>query len=722
MLICPQCQFENPNTNNFCQRCGASMTHKTCHECGTSVPFSAENCHNCGAFTGTVWWAIISEQVAQEQSIAEEELEVTQEGVEEVEAGLPDSFLEKQDLTTKMQETDQSEAELAASAISYSYSYGERFANGEGCADGDEKRTDIASRITSEESELSPEAVVEEEEESEDRVKLSQLQLNGEYLDPGKRYRLKSTDSEDVLVESKSPSQFFQGRVVDCQPLEKPLLEVTLKQQVELLDEGEEKSEESDGLEASLWNRIDIPAIARPYLKLEEFSPIVPEVHDAWQEGNKGVVLLPDRSEWQLLSDLWENEDLPKLQILHWLDEMAQIWEALSNVGCCQSLLEESNLRVDEDQILCLQQLYPDPPDAQLTLQDLAQIWQLLLNKSEMTQYDSVVQLLNQIASGEIETLEQLRSQLQNIAREEQLSSQGDGGEVIDNSESDDMPTVVLPMQLLSLTDAGGTDIGRQRDHNEDYFGIDTQIKKQENNQGQKVQARGFYIVCDGMGGHDAGEVASAMAVQTLQSYFQTHWKDELPDKETIREGVLLANETIYNENQQSARSGIGRMGTTLVMALVQGIKVAIAHVGDSRIYRINRKWGLEQLTTDHEVGQQEILRGVEPKVAYSRHDAYQLTQALGPRDNNFVQPDIQFLELQEDTLLLLCSDGLSDNDLIETHWETYLTPLISSSANLEHGLLKLIDFANEHNGHDNITGLIVRVKVRPNLEQKPLF
>ncbi|HBL11376.1 MAG TPA: protein phosphatase, partial [Cyanobacteria bacterium UBA11162] len=62
MLICPQCQFENPNTNNFCQKCGTSLTHKTCEECSTQVPIQEEICHNCGAFTGTVWWAIISQE------------------------------------------------------------------------------------------------------------------------------------------------------------------------------------------------------------------------------------------------------------------------------------------------------------------------------------------------------------------------------------------------------------------------------------------------------------------------------------------------------------------------------------------------------------------------------------------------------------------------------------------------------------------------------------
>ena len=90
-----------------------------------------------------------------------------------------------------------------------------------------------------------------------------------------------------------------------------------------------------------------------------------------------------------------------------------------------------------------------------------------------------------------------------------------------------------------------------------------------------------------------------------------------------------------------------------------------IAHVGDSRIYKFTRQEGVVQLTVDHEVGQREIQRGVEPEVAYARPDAFQLTQALGPRDNKLVHPDVDFLELNKDTLLLLCTDGLSDNNMM---------------------------------------------------------
>nr|MDJ0729964.1 protein phosphatase 2C domain-containing protein [Crocosphaera sp.] len=178
-------------------------------------------------------------------------------------------------------------------------------------------------------------------------------------------------------------------------------------------------------------------------------------------------------------------------------------------------------------------------------------------------------------------------------------------------------------------------------------------------------------------------------------------------------------NKKLYDVNQSNASSGSGRMGTTLVLMLVDQTKVAVAHVGDSRVYSISRKKGVQQLTVDHEVGQRAIQNGVDPKLAYARPDAYQLTQALGPHDNNYIQPDIRFLDLAEDSLFLLCSDGLCDNDLVEDHWETYLLPLLSSSQSLDKGMTKLIDFANSYNGHDNITAVFVKVKIRPKVNSK---
>lgn len=283
-----------------------------------------------------------------------------------------------------------------------------------------------------------------------------------------------------------------------------------------------------------------------------------------------------------------------------------------------------------------------------------------------------------------------------------------------DDSGDDDLPTVVLPMQLARLDSAGFSHVGRQRDHNEDNFNIQTEIFTTSGLAGHAFSAKGLYILCDGMGGHSGGEVASAMVVAELKRYFAEHWQTQFPSEDMIRGAIASANQVVYDANESDERLGNSRMGTTLVLVLIDGTQVAFAHVGDSRLYTYSRRQGLLQRTIDHEVGQLEVMRGVDPEIAYGRPESYQLTQALGPKDSDYVNPGLEFIELQEDTLFLLCSDGLSDYSLIEDHGEEKVAPLLGSQAVLEQGVNDLVHLANELSGHDNITAVAIRAKVRP--------
>ena len=736
MLVCPQCQFENPNTNKFCQKCGTSLTHKVCPQCTTHVPFNLENCPNCGEKTGTVRWAILSIEPKLSvvpQATSEASADSTDKVVEivsttetiqpssdvaVVQTIPPEIILEQQDITTvpllhtpKVEvspasvETAEDTLDLTSTASPVSPAVSVSSGDGQTQALGANEAIDLSPAEESSDEQQSVDSSIPETDKETKPPEQT-------YLDQQKRYQLLDSPPQNSGVTE------VMVRVLDTQPFQQSLLEAVVDSA---------KSESMTASEDTLSAK-SIPGIVRAYLDLHnKFYPTVPAIHDAWQENETSVVLLEDRSELPLLIELWKNAQMPMLQILYWLDEMAKLWASLEPWQMRRSLLELSNLRVDEDQTLCLQRLYAESEDTPITLHDLGQMWQGLFYQSQRTQFNSLDQLFRDLRGSKISTASEVRSRLEEIASEiesnqQQKISRQDLPTSADSSEGDDMPTIILPMQLLSLDDAGYTDIGRQREHNEDNFGIQTQVKKQETPLGRTVQARGLYILCDGMGGHAGGEVASLMAVDTLKRYFKANWQDHLPSEDSIREAIHLANKAIYDTNQQNARSGSGRMGTTLVLVLVEDTKVAIAHVGDSRLYRLSRKLGLEQVTVDHEVGQREIQRGVEPTLAYSRPDAYQLTQALGPRDEQFVRPDVQFIELNEDTLLILCSDGLSDNDLLETHWQTHLLPLLSSRANLDQGLMQLIDLANQHNGHDNITAVIIRAKVRPDLEQQQLF
>ncbi|MDJ0673863.1 MAG: serine/threonine phosphatase [Calothrix sp. MO_167.B42] len=659
MLICPECQFENPNNNKFCQNCGMSLSQRVCPECGVDVATNAEKCHECGAVCGTIRTALI----VNKNSLSPQKLEEESQQLENPEI---------------------------------------------------------------KESPATPQLMI------------------GDYLDSQQRYQL----LEPLLFDNTQVCV----RVLDCQPYQITPLKVILAKQ---------PRDVPDSLGGDLGN---FPPLAQTYIALQpQLHKGIPPIHDAWQQDSMEVVLLEDRSGWQSLLELWQEDSTTSLQILECFHQITQLWELLEPFDACGSLLELSNLRLDEDQSLALQRLYVGnthlakdiSPETEIsngdgeqptpTLQALGKAWHHLFSKSQRTQFGSMLNLLADLEQGKIASPTDLQSRLAEIADELQDNDpesdhanndtnnfvgeqNSDSGEIPasptilqpDAPEdttviADDLPTVNLPMQLSSLDDAGYTDVGRQRNHNEDCFGIETEISKIELPKSKTLNVRGLYILCDGMGGHAGGEVASELAVNTLRDYFQTHWTGkQLPSEEIIRQGVIAANQAIFDLNQSDARSGVGRMGTTLVMMLVQENKVAVAHVGDSRLYRLTRKQGLEQVTVDHEVGQREIARGVEATIAYARPDAYQLTQALGPRDANSLDPDVQFLEINEDTLFVLVSDGLSDNDLLVTNWKTHLLPLLSSGVNLDTGVKELINLANEYNGHDNITAVLIRAKVRP--------
>ena len=689
MLICPQCEFENPQDNKFCQNCGVSLTHKICCECQSDIPIEAKTCSFCGAANHTVLWAIIF----QKKNI-----------------NPPEPALAKVSNEKVTREIASHHPQLEIENLS------DLFASNQG-----------ATR---------PSLTLQADDQTYNRYILKP-QSNSETL-----FVPEDSGLDDVLI---------QGQVIDQYPLQKPYLATLQKQQMDLFAELSQDLNNSYLSVAQYWNLVGLPTHALPYLILERYTPTVPKIYDAWQQQDQGVVLLPDRSQWKLMTELWSQQELSLLQIVWFLDEMAKLWEPLQRTNCAQSLLIPENLRLDEDQAFCLQQLYIDVDDTS-TLIDLAQAWRYCLAESGLDHLDELNLLLDRIIVEEIVEIEHLRLELHNLGLDESEfyslerslddeSNMATFGSVTTELEADsavseaenffdetdedmmytsefeEQATAMIPMQLRNITDACCTDIGVQRDHNEDFFGVETLIRRAENNSENNLKVKGLYIVCDGMGGHAAGEVASAMAVENLQKYFQTHWQTELPDHNTIESGVLLANKALYQTNIDNSRSGSGRMGTTLVMALLQDTQLAIAHVGDSRIYRLTRKQGLEQLTLDHEVGQREINRGVEPEIAYGRPDSYQLTQALGPRENNYVRPDIQFMEITEDCLLLLCSDGLSDNNFIEQNWSEHLEPLLSSSANLQDGLFKLVDLANQHNGHDNITAILLRIKLKPDLQ-----
>lgn len=283
--------------------------------------------------------------------------------------------------------------------------------------------------------------------------------------------------------------------------------------------------------------------------------------------------------------------------------------------------------------------------------------------------------------------------------------------------DSETSMIVSSTVQLQDITYAGKTDVGIQRDRNEDDFVAVFQTRSiNGKSQISDRSYRGLFVLCDGMGGHDGGEVASAIAVNSITDQFRPFWIDTLPGEKKLNEIICNANQAIFIKNENEKRKSLGRMGTTLVVLGIHDLDVVIAHVGDSRIYKVTNSPNLEsipepkltQITRDHEVLNQLLDLGVEPEVAQSRPDAHQLTQALGPNPSDRLEPSIEFFTLTEPTLFLLCSDGLCDNDAIDDNWRSHLLPILNKEVDLQTGLDRLIELGNNVNGHDNLTAVLV--------------
>ena len=271
----------------------------------------------------------------------------------------------------------------------------------------------------------------------------------------------------------------------------------------------------------------------------------------------------------------------------------------------------------------------------------------------------------------------------------------------------------------LAVEVAGKTDIGCVRANNEDNFGYDSRY--------------GIYVVCDGMGGQAAGEVASKMGVDVLLEYFRaaqnaagaganhTPAKASLaeaaaaptqalptnvsPGAWSLAQAIGLANRKIHEAGQsQNGRSG---MGSTIVAAVVRGNSLAIGHVGDSRIYLV-RHGEIQQLTRDHSLVMEQVRLGlITPEQAEHSEMQHVILRALGSEEN--VEADIEDLVAIPGDLLLMTSDGLTrhvrDEEILE---------ILAVSSSLEQACTALIQTAKDRGGDDNITCLLFKIVERP--------
>lgn len=250
----------------------------------------------------------------------------------------------------------------------------------------------------------------------------------------------------------------------------------------------------------------------------------------------------------------------------------------------------------------------------------------------------------------------------------------------------------------LVVQAAGLTDVGLVRANNEDNFGFDVR--------------HGIFVLCDGMGGAAAGELASKIAVNTVLSYFvhnKTYGSPPVVGRSfegvsvraaELANAIQLANQAIHDSVAQAAeRAG---MGSTIVAVRVDGNFFSFANVGDSRMY-LFRQDGIRQLSNDHSLVMEQVRRGLVT-LEEAEHSQLQnvIVRALGSEDS--VEPDLEDREFTPGDTLLLCSDGMS-----RFVKESTMVEVLSHASTLEEACELLIAAAKQGGSDDNITCLLLR-------------
>ncbi|MGH7999506.1 MAG: PP2C family protein-serine/threonine phosphatase, partial [Brasilonema sp.] len=441
----------------------------------------------------------------------------------------------------------------------------------------------------------------------------------------------------------------------------------------------------------------------RPYLRLFPFRLHVPQVYGVLPvsdgTSHKEILLLEkpplsvldstDPLEVQVACELttaWRNATSMRQLNLLW--QIAHLWQPLASEGVVSSLLNPEFVRVEGSLVRLLElrhdnQTSPDLPQ-------LGEFWQQLQPQANGAIAEFLHEICRSLIAGEIHSGEQLVA-------------------IIDRGLTELGQTQTPIIKIATKSDTGPC---RQRNEDACYPPSGSVISK-------PPQPTAIAIVCDGIGGHEGGNVASNLAIETIQK--QLHDLTKLPS-DHIDSAILVANletasaaanDIISERNDDENRQGRQRMGTTLVMALPIVHEMYITHVGDSRAYWMTRS-GCYQVTLDDDVASREVRLGYATyRDAMQQGASGSLVQALGMSASNSLHPTSQRFILDEDCVFLLCSDGLSDFDRVEQYWETEILPIITENFDIAKVTDKLVEIANTQNGHDNVTIAIVHCQIK---------
>ena len=235
------------------------------------------------------------------------------------------------------------------------------------------------------------------------------------------------------------------------------------------------------------------------------------------------------------------------------------------------------------------------------------------------------------------------------------------------------------------------SDVGKVREINEDAFYISNSL--------DEVQ---LYMLADGMGGYNGGEIASKLAIQSAKNYIENNFKEIEKDKDSIIQligsSIEYANMVVYEKAKENKE--LSGMGTTLEICLIYNNRVFIGHVGDSRVYRIRKEF-MRKLTQDHSYVQKLVKDGTITQEEAAHHpQKNMLMKALGC--NAFVEPDVMVKGFLKDDILIMNSDGLTN---LVSQEEIFK----EAKKNIEQATKNLVQMANDNGGYDNITVIIIK-------------
>jgi protein phosphatase len=472
-----------------------------------------------------------------------------------------------------------------------------------------------------------------------------------------------------------------------------------------------------------------LPAIAQTYQQLYGSWLHLPVVYGLCTvEPDQSPVLLleniPTDTAGRLLPSL--SASLPQataVRQVYWLWQLLELWALLHNAGAAAALLVPDNLRVEGWRVRLrhLSAGEDRPEAANASLNELSTLWQSWIKFFQPEVAAPLYQLFLEMHAA-VDTPENVRAIAHSL--NQILLTQA----------------AQLPLQLSV---AGATSTGPQRAHNEDTcYPTDLDLND--------PLLPHVAMVCDGIGGHAGGEVASQMAVRSLQLQLRALLAevaeeiDLIPPEivgQQLAAAVRVVNNLIAAQNDLQKRQARQRMGTTLTLALqlpqkikpleegtgIDALRERNAHelyvlnLGDSRAYWLTANH-CYLLTVDDDVVKREVRAGRSTyRTAMKRPDAGAIIQALGTRPGDMLHPTIQRFILEEEGILMLCSDGLTDHRRVEQFWAEPTRQVLTGKMSLEQAAEYWIHLADKKNGHDNASVVLMHCQLVAPIPPEPV-